>query len=224
VPPAAAITTIVFDRTLEVAGSVPFVLLFATVLRGEQIPGLEHALASAVLGAGLLALLVGIAVRRLRRGAGVVTAIARGLGLARLQAVHGQLDVMAAAEDAARSLLGDLGRLASAVAASLGAGVFVLLEYHFLLAAFALPAGPVAVVAAIFASGAARALPVPGAVGTLEAAQIWLFGLLGHPPEVGLAVGLAVRLRELVWTVPGIAYLLGRTFARTSPAPRRATA
>src|SRR5258706_145146 len=58
--------------------------------------------------------------------------------------------------------------------------------------------------------GAARALPVPGAVGTVEAAGLWVFGLLGHAPEVGVAVGLAVRLRDLVWAAPGFVYLLVR--------------
>ena len=49
-----------------------------------------------------------------------------------------------------------------------------------------------------------------GAVGTVEAAELWLFGLLGHSPEVGVAVGLAVRLRDLVWAAPGFIYLLVR--------------
>ena len=44
----------------------------------------------------------------------------------------------------------------------------------------------------------------------LEAAHVWLFGALGHAPEVGLAVGLAMRVRELLWMLPGLAYLLGR--------------
>jgi len=34
--------------------------------------------------------------------------------------------------------------------------------------------------------------------------------MLGHPPAVGLAVGLAVRLREVAWIVPGILYLMLR--------------
>jgi hypothetical protein len=40
-----------------------------------------------------------------------------------------------------------------------------------------------------------------------------VLGTLGHPPEVGLAVGLAVRLRELVWVLPGLVYLAGRALA-----------
>src|SRR5205814_7147025 len=101
-------------------------------------------------------------------------------------------------------------RLGRAFALGVLANLVVLAEYHFLLSGFGLPAGPLAVVAAIFATGAAHSVPVPGAVGALEGAQMWLFGTLGHPPEVGLAVGLAVRLRELVWILPGLLYLLAR--------------
>ncbi len=51
--------------------------------------------------------------------------------------------------------------------------------------------------------------------------------LLGHPPEVGLAV----RLRELVWAAPGVVYLLARRWvapagdslqAASEPSPGRA--
>src|SRR4030095_13171013 len=41
-------------------------------------------------------------------------------------------------------------------------------------------------------------------------AEMWIFSRLGYPPEVGLAVGLAVRLRELVWMLPGLLYLTAR--------------
>jgi uncharacterized membrane protein YbhN (UPF0104 family) len=74
-----------------------------------------------------------------------------------------------------------------------------------------LPTNPTAVVAAVFATGAAHMLPVPAGIGVLEGAQIWIFSMLGYPTEVGLAVGLAVRLRELTWMLPGLLYLLGRS-------------
>jgi hypothetical protein len=102
------------------------------------------------------------------------------------------------------------------------ANLFVCLEYALLLGAFGLPTSPLSIVAAMFAAGAAHELPVPGAVGTLEGAEMWIFSILGHPPEVGLAVGLAVRLRELVWMMPGLLYLTARglvaPLARLRPA------
>ena len=41
--------------------------------------------------------------------------------------------------------------------------------------------------------------------------SIWLFQLLGYSAAVGLAVGLAARLRELIWMLPGVTYLLIRS-------------
>ena len=65
----------------------------------------------------------------------------------------------------------------------------------------------VAVVAAIFATGASQMLPIPAGVGVLEGAQIWIFGMLGYPAEVGVAVALLVRMREMVWLTPGLIFL-----------------
>jgi hypothetical protein len=107
-------------------------------------------------------------------------------------------------------LLDEPRRLAVALAVGVAADLLTLVQYACLLAAFGLPHEPIAIVAAVFASGAARMLPVPGAVGTVEAAQVWIFGVLGHPPEVGLAVGIATRLRDLVWAAPGLTYFLVR--------------
>jgi hypothetical protein len=171
------------------------------------VPELHGAFVSVL--AATAALLAGIAIgaRRQRPRSGVVTAIARSMGLDRLRFVQGRMDVLAAAEEDAACLAAQRGRVVGALGLGLVSNVVVMAEYALLLSAFALPAHPLAVVAAIFATGAAHSLPVPAAVGVLEGAQMFVFGTLGHPPEVGLAVGLAVRLRELVWILPGLVFL-----------------
>lgn len=206
----AAVTSVVVDRTLEIASSTAFAVVFAGMLVRRGVPALQGALVT--VGLATVGIVIGIilTVRRLRRGAGLVSAAACATALAEVQAVAGRLGVVEEAEAVAARLVGERGRMMRALAVGLVANGLVLLEYRFLLSAFGLPAGPLAVVAAIFATGAAHSFPVPAAVGALEGAQMWLFGVLGHPPEVGLAVGLAVRLRELVWVVPGLAVLLVR--------------
>jgi uncharacterized membrane protein YbhN (UPF0104 family) len=124
--------------------------------------------------------------------------------------VAAHAETVDAFEEAARRVIARRGRLFGALAISAVADALTVVQFWLLLAAFGLPSSPVAVVAAIFAAGAGRLLPVPGGVGTVEAAQLWLFGMLGHAPEVGLAVGLATRLRDLVWAAPGFAFLLAR--------------
>ncbi len=221
VAPGDAIASVAVDRTLELGAAAPFSVVFATLLFQNGIPELERALVTISIGALGLALGITIAVRRLRRGAGLVTPLARATRLVRLRPVQEQMDVIEAADAAAARLVAQPSRMLWAFVAGLGTNLLVLAEFGLLLAAFGLPSSPLAVVAAIFATGAAHMLPVPAGLGVLEGAQIWLFGMLGYPAEVGLAVGLAVRLRELLWMLPGLLYLLGRSL-RSSLARWRA--
>lgn len=222
VPAASAIASVAVDRTLDAGAGAAFALVFALVLVRRGVPALEGAVVTVGLFVVALAVAVVVMVRRLRRGAGLVTSVARATGLDRTALVGRQMDVLAAAEVSATRLVEQPRRLGTAFVVGIGVNVLVLIEYWVLLAAFDLPATPLAVVAAVFATGAAHSLPVPAGVGVLEGAQMFLFGTLGHPPEVGLAVGLAVRLRELVWILPGLLYLAGRGLA--SAALRAATA
>jgi hypothetical protein len=203
----ATLASVALDRAFDMAAAVPFTCAYAVLLLELGVPELRGAFVSVLTATA--ALLVGIAIgaRRLRQRSGIVTAIARSTGIDRLRFVQGQMNVLAAAEEDAARLAAQRSRIVGALVFGLASNVVVLAEYTLLLSAFGLPAYPLAVVAAIFATGAAHSLPVPAAVGVLEGAQMFVFGTLGHPPEVGLAVGLAVRLRELVWILPGIAFL-----------------
>jgi uncharacterized protein (TIRG00374 family) len=206
----SSIASVAIDRTLEIGAGAPFTFLFAALLLRRGVPELQGAFVSVTIGALALALGIGLTMRRLRRGDGLVTTMARAIRLDRLGIVRGQMGVLADAEEEAGRLVRQPQRLWWSFLIGGAANLFVCVEYALLLAAFGLPTSPLAVVAAMFAGAAAHALPVPGAVGTLEGAEMWIFSVLGHPPEVGLAVGLAVRLRELVWMLPGLIYLAAR--------------
>jgi uncharacterized protein (TIRG00374 family) len=206
-----SIAGVVVDRTLELGSSAPFSVLFAALLLQAGIPQLQEALVTVVVSS--LALVVGVtlAVRRLRHGRGLVTSLARTMRLDQLPAIDARMTVVEDAERDIVALAGHPGRLVAAFSVGLVANVLVILEFVALLHAFGLPTETTAVVAAIFATGAAHMLPIPAGVGVLEGAQVWIFQMLGYPAEVGLAVGLAVRLRELLWMAPGAVYLLRRS-------------
>ncbi|HEV7735348.1 MAG TPA: lysylphosphatidylglycerol synthase transmembrane domain-containing protein [Candidatus Binatia bacterium] len=218
VPLGAAIASVVVDRTLEMGAAIAFACLFAAILVQHGIPALQGLLVTMLLGAVGLAVGVIATVRRLRRGAGLVTAVVRRIGLDRFGIVQGQVGTMAAAETDTVRLIDQPRRIGRAFAVGIVANLLVLLEYWLLLSAFELPSTPIAVVAAIFATGAAHSMPVPAGIGVLEGGQMWLFGLLGYPSEVGLAVALAVRMRELLWVVPGLIFLALRALGRVSAA------
>jgi uncharacterized protein (TIRG00374 family) len=220
VPAPRALASVAIDRTLEMGGGSVFAAVFGIVLVQQGVPALRGAMVT--LSAAAVGLAVGVVfmVRRLRRGQGVVTALASGTGLDRFGPLRARMAAVGAAEGDLAALVAQPRRVGLAFALSVAAHLLVLIEYWLLLSAFGLPSGPLAVVAAIFATGAVHSMPVPAGIGVLEGSQLWLFSMLGYPAEVGFAVGLAVRLRELLWAVPGLGYLLSRAI-RTSVAARR---
>jgi uncharacterized protein (TIRG00374 family) len=212
VAPGKAIASVAVDRTLEVASTAPFSLLFGALLLQHGIPQLERVMVAVSVGTFGLGVGIFVAVRRLRRGAGLVTPLVLSMKLDRFRLVDRQLDVMANSEASAARLVEQSPRMLGAFAAGLVANLLVIGEFFLLLAAFGLPTDPIAIVAVIFATGAAHMLPVPAGIGVLEGATLWLFQLLGYSADVGLAVGLAARLRELIWMLPGVIYLLVLSF------------
>lgn len=220
VSPGPAISGVAVDRTLEMGSSAPFSVLFAVILLQHGVPQLGRALVTVVVGTLALGVGVAIAVRRLRQGRGLVASLARSTRLSRLSAVDSRMDIAEAADRATAALVERPRRMAIAFAAGLLANVLVVVEFAMLLSAFGLPNDTTAIVAAIFATGAAHMLPIPAGVGVLEGAQVWLFQVLGYPTDVGLAVGLAVRLRELLWMAPGLVYLAA-SYLRSSYARLR---
>jgi uncharacterized protein (TIRG00374 family) len=208
-----AMATVAIDRVLDMGAGTVFTVLFAALLLSYGLPSLTGTLEGVAIGAS--ALLAGIAVtmRRLHGGRGVVTAMIRRTRLDRWGVIERRMSVVEDAEERAQRLAGRVPLMTSAFVLGLAINVGVLLEYELLLAAFGLPRQPVAVVAAIFATGAAHSMPVPAGIGVLEGAQMALFAALGYPADVGLAVALAVRLRELLWLLPGLVYLVGRGIA-----------
>jgi len=210
VPGGDAIASVAVDRTLEIGSSAPFSLIFVALLLQHGIPELESALVTLLFGTFGLAIGVALAVRQLRRGKGLVSALVRRANAGRQESLQSQMEIIESAERATLRLLEQTRRVLTAFGIGLVANLLVIAEFVCLLAAFGLPCDTIAVVAAIFATGAAHMLPIPAGIGVLEGAQVWVFGMLGYPTEVGLAVGLAVRFRELIWMAPGGVYLLLR--------------
>lgn len=209
-----AIAGVTVDRTLEIGSSAPFSVLFAVLLLQQGVPKLEHALVSVLVGTLAFGIGVVVVVRRLQKGEGLVADLLRKTGLSRLAVIDSSIEMAEAAERATVELVAHRRRLIVAFGVGLLANLLVILEFALLLKAFGLPSDTTAVVAAIFATGAAHMLPVPAGVGVLEGAQVWIFHMLGYSAEVGLAVGLAVRVRELLWMAPGIVYLLLGSISR----------
>ena len=211
VPPAHAIASVVVDRTLEIGAKAPFSIVFVMMLLQHGVPQLERVLVTVAVATGALIVGVVVAIRRLQGGAGLVSALVRHTGADRWSVVDAQMQVISESESSTAELAGQHRRMLIGFAVGLGANLLVVAEFALLMRAFGLPSDAVSVVAAIFATATAHMLPIPAGIGVLEGAQIWIFQMLGYPTDVGLAVGLSIRLRELLWMAPGIAYWIARS-------------
>jgi uncharacterized protein (TIRG00374 family) len=108
------------------------------------------------------------------------------------------------------------------------AEALVLAELWTLTRAFALPISLATLVGVMVGMGIAQLLPVPAAVGSLEATEVGVVKLAGGEAALGLAVGMIVRLRETLWIVVGLSaiYFEGvswRSVERASPASHGAS-
>jgi uncharacterized membrane protein YbhN (UPF0104 family) len=68
--------------------------------------------------------------------------------------------------------------------------------------------------------GIAQLLPIPAALGSLEATEVGIVSLAGGGAPLGLAVGLLIRLRESLWIVVGLVtlYVEGVSWRRLASA------
>lgn len=108
------------------------------------------------------------------------------------------------------------------LALSFLAEALVLAELWTLSRAFALPISLPTLVGVMVGMGIAQLVPVPAAVGSLEATEVGVLALAGGSASLGLAVGLLVRVRETLWILVGLAalYLEGLSW-RGSELPAR---
>jgi uncharacterized protein (TIRG00374 family) len=216
VPAPHAVAGTVVDRALEIGASIPFSIIFAVVLVQSGVPQLEKALVTMVAGAAALMFGVVFAIRRLRRGSGLASDIVRMTRVDRWSMIDTRMHIIEGAEEAIFAVSQQRRRMVEGFAVGLLGNLLVIGEFALLLHAFGLPADTVAIFGAIFATAAAHMLPIPVGVGVLEGAQVWMFDMLGYSADVGLAVGLVVRFRELLWMAPGLIYLAVRRKNRSA--------
>lgn len=134
-----------------------------------------------------------------------------------LPPLRGGSDVLRRTEDQLTYFLRDrplafvLGLLGSLLVEAM-----IIIEYHYLLAAFGLLLDLPTLFIVLLASGLARVVPTPAGLGALEVSQVTALGLASGQPHVGFIVGIVLRLHETLWTLVGLLVLSmqGMSFAR----------
>jgi uncharacterized membrane protein YbhN (UPF0104 family) len=207
-----AIASVVMDRLLEISaaaivGPAYVVVFFAANERSAwAAPWMMGAMVLCIIGMALFYL------RAYRGGRLVPLLMRRGF----LPSLRGSLETI---EQHVGGFLRS-PRFVGGLALSFLAEALVLAELWMLAQAFALPISLPTLVGVMVGMGIAQLLPVPAAVGSLEATQVGVLTLAGGGAPLGLAVGLIVRLRETLWIVVGLGalYLEGLSWTRLDEA------
>ncbi|HTB66591.1 MAG TPA: flippase-like domain-containing protein [Steroidobacteraceae bacterium] len=206
-PQAAAVITV--STTLQTFAQILFALLGVLLLGARAGGASEHTLRSmALIASGFLALqIVGFYYLQ-RRGffSKLLRLVTRLAGSRKWSGLISQAEAIDAAVQETYSASGPVAAsfLASLLGWLVGAGeVYLILLYM---------GHPVSWVTALLLESLGQAVrgaafAVPGALGVQETGYVLLAPLAGLPTEVGLALSLAKRVRELLLGLPGLLYL-----------------
>jgi putative membrane protein len=208
-PMAQAAAVITVSTTLQTFAQILFALL-GVLLLGARAGGVsEHTLRSmALIASGFLALqIVGFYYLQ-RRGffSKLLRLVTRLAGARKWSALMSQAEAIDAAVQETYSRSGPVAAsfFASLMGWLVGAGeVYLILLYM---------GHPVSWVTALLLESLGQAVrgaafAVPGALGIQETGYVLLAPLAGLSAEVGLALSLAKRVRELLLGLPGLLYL-----------------
>ncbi len=229
VPPAAALAAVVLDKLIELIFNFTFIVLGALFVlqwhagTGQQLQigplaglGLLFLVPAGILGA------LALGRHPLSRPFAAALSVWEGIrgGVERAGALHGRLRHFAVTLRESEDLGSGLfrarpGLLAAAIAASLVSWAAIIGEFWLMTYILELGLSLPEAMYALLAARAAILLPLPAAVGALEASQALAMASLGLPAAYGISLSLLIRGRDVLLGLAGLGlagvYLQGRT-------------
>jgi glycosyltransferase 2 family protein len=191
-----SISTVTMDRMLEASASSIIGPIYVAVFFLAN--GVGAVAAPWVMGGMILCLaMLGLFYLHLYQGATLISFLARR---GYLPTIRGSLETI---EADLRAFV-RTPRFATSLAVAFLTEALVIAELWMLARAFALPISLPTLLGVIVGMGVAQLLPIPAALGSLEAAGVGIVSLAGGPAPLGLAVALLVRLRETLWILVGL--------------------
>ena len=200
VPPAAAVSSVLLDKLLELLSNFAFLVLGLLViaaagLPGEWVPGWALPLAALTLS-GMAAHLAA-----LWRGKTPLTWLAGRMFNTQLPQ-----PIFQRAYRAVCQVEGEMAALCQArprlILHTLGVSLVVwgglLWEYSLMLSFVGLNFNPAETILALTLARIAFLVPLPGGLGALEASQVLAVKLLGANPALAISLCLLMRARDLL--------------------------
>lgn len=199
---APALAGTIADLLLEIATQIVFTVLGLILLvRSVGESSLSSLLAAGLLGASILLGLTFFALRRGLMGAleRALLRLARSLGWPQAARLEGlQAALWACYRVPGRVALASAWHLVSWLLGS----IEVCLILHFFGRDVGLDAG--LVIESLGQATKALGFAIPAALGVQEGGYLLVCTILGLPPEMGIALSLMKRVREVAWGIPGL--------------------
>lgn len=198
-----AVASVVVDKTVQAATSPLLGLVGAGVLLCT-VPDRRLALATL---AGVGALAAGLAVLVLAQHAGPFVFLARWAALlARSPAWDGLVAHAGGVDEAIRALYRRRGLIVAACGLRVAARLVLAADVWVAawLMGHPISAAQAVLLASLTLALRAAAFVVPGGLGVQEASFVALGTAVGLPADLALALSLAIRIREVVPSIPGL--------------------
>ncbi len=203
---------VVMDRIFESLGNIVCGIVYVTVFSVAHTVGApSDALAWVVGGLGVCFLALLLVIELLRRGfhfaEPLITLMARlpvphlDKGLAAMRRIE---------EHLIEFVSGHPGTCVGALAGSLVVEALVIVEAWLLLSALGVHLDVPTLLMVLATGGLTRIVPTPGALGALEAGEVTVVSLATGRPDIGVVVGMAMRLHETLWCALGFGVLAAR--------------
>ncbi len=204
IPTTQAVASAFLDKSLEIVMDVAIVCVLAfAVLAGFAVPsGVRNVLVAVILV--MLAFLLLFYFTSFTRSflSVAMLVVPRKGFLGRLRAKI--LEIDSATNDFLKSKRSCLVKL---LAVSVVQWLALFLEFRFAALIIGYDASFVQLMLIMLVTGFVSVIPVPAALGVLEAGQFSLFAALGLGPHLGIALSLVIRLKDTLWTLLGFVFL-----------------
>lgn len=206
-PLDAAVTSVFLDRMIDLLVNFTFLAMGVVAL---AVTGLVHGW----LGVGMWALVLALLAFPLLhlfsigRGRRPATRLLRWMqGRVAVKGLQRASEVALQVEEQVASFLSKQPlALARIIGLSLFTWAVAIFEFWLCLHFLGTPAGLNETVSAMTAARLSILMPLPGALGALEAGQALAAQLLGWEPAVGIALSLVIRVRDVTLALAGLGF------------------
>jgi len=204
IPTSRAFSSVLIAKSLEIAADILFgcIGVFLILLR-FALP--KQMILFVISGLALAIIMLGLFFTRLIKGQGFFSTVMKIVPYP-LRSTYFKL-LIRRVRETELCITSFLRNRAECVlfAVSISAVLWALMGLEYMLALRLVGFDPT--LRTIFMAGGFVAIsylvPVPAAIGVLEAGQYSIFKVIGASPHTGVALGLLIRARDLLWTLLG---------------------